>query len=66
LKVDYTNVESIRAVLQENDIHTVISCVNYGGDALAVAQLNLIAAATASSVTKRFIPSSFGINYPQS
>ncbi|KAL6411925.1 hypothetical protein AUP68_04305 [Ilyonectria robusta] len=66
LAVDYTNIDSIREVLEKNNIHTVISCVNYEGDALAVAQLNLIKASTNSSTTKRFIPSTFGIAYPES
>ncbi|EOO01025.1 putative -like family protein [Phaeoacremonium minimum UCRPA7] len=66
LQVDYTNVDSIREVLEKNAIDTVISCVNYEGDALSVAQLNLIKAATDSSTTKRFIPSTFGIAYPKS
>ncbi|KAM0544357.1 hypothetical protein ACHAPJ_011893 [Fusarium lateritium] len=64
IKVDYSGVDSLTQALKEHSIHTVISCLNYEGDALPVGQKNLIKAATASSVTERFVPSAFGIDYP--
>ncbi|KAF2106600.1 hypothetical protein BDV96DRAFT_654602 [Lophiotrema nucula] len=66
LYVDYRDIPALIRVLEDNDIHTVISCVGYHGDSLKVAQLNLIQAATASSVTKCFVPSTFAIAYPRS
>ncbi|VUC37259.1 unnamed protein product [Clonostachys rosea] len=65
IEVDYTNVDSIRNGLERNDIHTVISCLSYEGDTLAVSQNNLISAAALSSATKRLIPSTFGVHYPE-
>ncbi|EOO01018.1 putative -like family protein [Phaeoacremonium minimum UCRPA7] len=63
IQVDYSDVESLSEALEKNNIHTVVSCVSYEGDALKVAQINLIKAASKSSATKRFIPSTFGIEY---
>ncbi|KAJ9131027.1 NmrA-like family protein [Pleurostoma richardsiae] len=64
IQVDYSDPESLTSALEKNNIHTVVSCVSYEGDALKVAQMNLIRASSKSSATKRFIPSTFGIAYP--
>ncbi|KAH6976423.1 nmrA-like family protein [Ilyonectria sp. MPI-CAGE-AT-0026] len=63
--VDYTNVTALTAFLEEHQVHTVISAFGINGTSLAVSQINLIKAADASSVTKRFIPSSFATAYPK-
>jgi hypothetical protein len=49
--------------LEENQIHTVISTLNTGGD--DTAEFNLVEASDKSSVTKRFIPSTWGIEYTE-
>ncbi|KAH7144174.1 nmrA-like family protein [Dactylonectria estremocensis] len=63
--VDYSDVASLTSFLQEHQIHTVISAFGINATSLAISQINLIKAAEASSATKRFIPSSFAIDYPR-
>lgn len=64
--VDYNDVEDLVKVLEEHEIHTIISAFGINGTSLSISQANLIKAAESSSVTKRFIPSSFAIKYPVS
>ncbi|KAK0374324.1 hypothetical protein CLIM01_08314 [Colletotrichum limetticola] len=64
-EVDYSNVDALKAFLEEHDIHTVISAFGITATSLATSQLNLIKAADLSSATKRFIPSSFAMRYPE-
>ncbi|KAK1655842.1 hypothetical protein BDP81DRAFT_305723 [Colletotrichum phormii] len=64
-EVDYANVDALKTFLEENDIHTVISAFGITATSLATSQLNLIKAADLSSATKRFIPSSFAMRYPE-
>ena len=61
--VDYTKIENIKAVLEDNDINTVISALPINDDASGIAQLNLIQAASQSGCTQRFLPSEFGMIY---
>ncbi|KAJ0122445.1 hypothetical protein J7T55_002958 [Diaporthe amygdali] len=63
--VDYSDVDALKSFLEEHNVHTVISAFGITATSLATSQLNLIKAADASSVTKRFIPSSFAIPYPE-
>ncbi|PGG95147.1 hypothetical protein AJ79_08200 [Helicocarpus griseus UAMH5409] len=65
IPVDYANVDSLTAVLEENKINVAISTILLTGEAQSTAQLNLIEAATRSYTTKRFIPSDFGIIYTE-
>jgi hypothetical protein len=46
--------------LEVQDIDTIISAITMDSESSSTAQLNLIAAAEKSSVTKRFIPSEYG------
>ncbi|GLA80540.1 hypothetical protein AtubIFM56815_001364 [Aspergillus tubingensis] len=64
-RVNYGDIKSLKLFLEEHNIHTVISAFGINATSLAESQLNLIKAAEASSVTKRFIPSSFAIPYPE-
>ncbi|KAF2186205.1 nmrA-like family protein [Zopfia rhizophila CBS 207.26] len=66
LVVDYTDIPALTAVLEENEIHTVIAAFGISGNSLSTSQINLIKAADASQPTKRFIPTSFAIPYPES
>ncbi|GJC77249.1 bifunctional pinoresinol-lariciresinol reductase [Colletotrichum liriopes] len=60
--VDYSDVNSLVAVLEGHNVDTVISAVNnITGENQS--ELNLINAAEKSKTTKRFIPSYFGIPY---
>jgi len=63
IEVDYTDTASLKDALESHQIGTVVST-------LAVltsneAEMNLVSAAEASSCTKRFIPSSWGIAYSE-
>ncbi|GKT56080.1 hypothetical protein ColTof4_13864 [Colletotrichum tofieldiae] len=60
--VDYSDVNSLVAVLEDHSVDTVISAVNnITGENQS--ELNLINAAEKSKTTNRFIPSYFGIPY---
>lgn len=63
--VDYTDISTLTTFLEEHNVHTVISAFGITATSLATSQLNLIKAADASKATKRFIPSSFAIPYPE-
>ncbi|KAE8372283.1 NAD(P)-binding protein [Aspergillus bertholletiae] len=65
IPADYSNVESLRNLLDDHQIDTVISTVTLSDDDTSQSQLNLIDAAGQSSTTKRFIPSEFGIPYTE-
>lgn len=59
--MNYTDLETLTAILQYRNIDTVISTINLETEAGSQAQLNLIAAADRSQTTRRFIPSEFHI-----
>ncbi|KAI8680826.1 NAD(P)-bd-dom domain-containing protein [Fusarium sp. Ph1] len=61
IATDYGNVDGLVSILEENKVDTVISAL--GGLAPPDAEKALIHAAEASSVTRRFIPSVFGVQY---
>ncbi|KAH7364639.1 hypothetical protein BKA65DRAFT_573091 [Rhexocercosporidium sp. MPI-PUGE-AT-0058] len=61
LKVDYSDVDSMVTLLETNKIDTILSAITMESSTSSHAQLNLIAAAEQSTVTKRFIPSEFGV-----
>ncbi|KAI8670264.1 NmrA domain-containing protein [Fusarium keratoplasticum] len=61
IAIDYTDVDSMTKVLEDNKIDTVISTLFVTFDGKP--QVNLIHAAEASKHTRRFIPSIWGIPY---
>ncbi|KAF7177894.1 hypothetical protein CNMCM7691_006370 [Aspergillus felis] len=63
LVADYSNVDSLTHLLENNQIDTVISAMSLINDETSNSQLNLIEAADRSSSTKRLIPSEYGICY---
>ncbi|KAK4503495.1 hypothetical protein PRZ48_004410 [Zasmidium cellare] len=65
IAVDYQDVETVKTVLEENNIHTVICTFTMEGNALEKSHLSLVEAASRSSTTKRFIPTSWAIMYPK-
>lgn len=65
IEVDYGSIEALKAILEENPIHTIICTFSITGDSLSKSQFNLIKAAELSTETKRFIPSPFAIAYPR-
>lgn len=58
MAVDYDNVEETAKTLEAHQIDTIISTLNVEGSS-GQAQVNLIAAADKSQVTRRLIPSEF-------
>ena len=61
IAVDYADVEAVTKVLEENNVHTVISAItmlHMGGP--EPKEVELIRAADASKVTKRMISSDWG------
>ncbi|CAH0024631.1 unnamed protein product [Clonostachys rhizophaga] len=62
--VDYLDVEDITKVLEAEGVHTLISNV-FISDGVTPSQHNLIRAAEASAVTKRFVPSTFDVPYDE-
>lgn len=64
--VNYDEIDATVKVLEDNDVETIISAITMEYEATSRAQLNLIEAAEKSKVTKRFIPSEYGIiNSPE-
>lgn len=61
LAIDYNDTDSIASILEKNNVDTVISTlgVRFGNDP----ELALIQGSAKSNVTKRYIPSSWGIRY---
>jgi hypothetical protein len=58
--VDYSNVESLTKVLEDNDVHTVISALTMLPTEGSPHEIELIHAADASKSTKRMISSDWG------
>ncbi|KAJ3540546.1 hypothetical protein NM208_g5021 [Fusarium decemcellulare] len=58
---DYDSVDSLTAVLESNKVDIVISAIS--GTASIEPELNFIKAADKSAVTKRYIPSIWGVKY---
>ncbi|KAK1726481.1 hypothetical protein CaCOL14_012189 [Colletotrichum acutatum] len=61
LPVDYSSADDIARVLEENNVHTVISTLN--NMASVEPELNLIAAADQAAATKRYVPSIWGAKF---
>ncbi|RFU24671.1 hypothetical protein B7463_g11671, partial [Scytalidium lignicola] len=60
LEVDYSNVNALAKVLEQNSIDTVISAMNTLPSASESSEINLIYAASASNCTRRFVPRKTG------
>ncbi|VUC23404.1 unnamed protein product, partial [Clonostachys rosea] len=64
ITVDYSSITAITQTLEAEGVHTLISNV-FISDGVTPSQHNLIYAAEASSVTKRFVPSTFDVPYDE-
>ena len=62
--VDYSDVEAVTRVLEENNVHTVISALSVRGPEEGASETSLVKAAAKSNATKRFIASEFGTLAP--
>lgn len=61
--VDFTDIDNLRGVLEQHEVHTVISAVSLQTEDSGRSQMNLIEAADQSLCTRRFMPSEFGAHY---
>lgn len=61
--VHFTDIEGLKGVLEQHEVHTVISAVSLQSDDSGRSQMNLIEAADQSRCTRRFMPSEFGAHY---
>ncbi|KAH7354533.1 hypothetical protein B0T11DRAFT_230117 [Plectosphaerella cucumerina] len=59
--VDYNNVKSLKSLLEEHQINTVISCLGVHDEAVAQIELSMINASDQSTTTKRFIHSNWAV-----
>lgn len=62
-KVDYTDPSSLKETLEDHSVSTLISTLPIFTSNKA--ELNLVEAANASSSTKRFIPSAWGLPFTE-
>lgn len=62
--VNYESVDHIKQILEEENVHTLISNV-FITNGVGQSQNNLIRGAEVSSVTKRFVPSTFDTPYDE-
>lgn len=63
IATDYKDVAALTKILEDNNVHTVISTLAMMPNAAGPLEQNLIRAADASKTTKRLVPSEFG--FPQ-
>lgn len=63
MQTDYEDEGELKALLESNHIHTVVSALNVDFEPVSNAQVRLIKAAAASSCVKRFIPSEYNVDY---
>jgi len=59
----YATEEELEEILQQHNIHTVVSTMNPPTREVHDAQLRLIRAAARADVVKRFVPSEYAIDY---
>lgn len=60
--VDYSDIDSMAKVLDENKVHTIISALRVFDSATSLAESNLVKAAAKADSTKRFVASAWGIH----
>jgi hypothetical protein len=61
IAIDYNNVEAMKDTLESNNIGTIVASLET--TTAPGPELSLVKAADASTVTKRFIPTTYGIKY---
>ena len=62
VSVDYSDIDSMANVLDDNKVHTVISALRVFDSATSLAESNLVKAAAKADSTKRFVASAWGIH----
>ncbi|KAK5069143.1 hypothetical protein LTR64_008704 [Lithohypha guttulata] len=63
VETDYSSPDAIAAVLEKNNVHVVVSALS--SQSPPEQEFNLLKGADKSSVTKRYIPSIWGIRYTE-
>ncbi|PNP53746.1 hypothetical protein THARTR1_05870 [Trichoderma harzianum] len=61
INVDYGDIDAVANILEEHNVHTIISAIKVIAPESGVSEVNLIKAAAKSSPTKRFIQSEWGV-----
>ncbi|KAI1324805.1 NAD(P)-binding protein [Xylariaceae sp. FL0255] len=60
--VDYTDVKSLTKILEDNEIHTVISTLSFkAAPGTTIPEVELVTAAGASGTTKRYVSNNWGV-----
>ncbi|KAL9564432.1 hypothetical protein ACKAV7_011623 [Fusarium commune] len=63
VSLDYSDVDSMARVLDDNKVHTVISALRVFDPAFSEAESNLVKATANANIPKRFVASAWGIEY---
>ncbi|KAL8818820.1 MAG: hypothetical protein Q9191_007856, partial [Dirinaria sp. TL-2023a] len=63
LAVDYSDIEQIKHILQENNVEVVVSALLLADEIASKSQINLIRAAAQSGTVTKFIPSEYYIDF---
>ncbi|RBR16167.1 hypothetical protein FVER53590_13505 [Fusarium verticillioides] len=63
--LDYSDVDAMAKALDDNDVHTVISALRVFDSASSEAESNLVKATAKANTPKRFIASTWGIEYAE-
>ncbi|KAJ3548981.1 hypothetical protein NM208_g568 [Fusarium decemcellulare] len=66
LAIDYGDPAAISRVIDDHQVHTIISVMTVPGQTSSNSQINLIRGAALSRTCKRFAPSEFGVVYEES
>lgn len=65
LAVDYFDIEALTQVLEDNNVHTLISALTFRAQASAIPELQLVLAADASKATKRYVANNWGVPFKE-
>ncbi|KAL7913111.1 hypothetical protein GGI35DRAFT_491340 [Trichoderma velutinum] len=65
ISVNYNDIDTVANILEEHNVHTIISAIKVIAPEAGVSEVNLMKAAAKSSPTKRFIQSEWGVPIPQ-
>ncbi|TVY74974.1 Oxidoreductase BOA1 [Fusarium oxysporum f. sp. cubense] len=63
VSLDYSDVDSMAKVLDDNKVHTVISALRVFNPASSKAESNLVKATAKAKTPKRFVASAWGVEY---
>lgn len=61
LAVDYSNIEELTQVLEDNNVHTLISTLTFNTQEGVPPEVQLVLAADASKTTKRYVANNWGV-----